>query len=834
MKAVVMAGGEGSRLRPLTSRLPKPLVPVANKPVMQHIIELLRRHGITEIVATLHYLADEVESAFGDGSALGVRLQYVVEDTPLGTAGAVKLAQDLLGGERFIVISGDAITDLDLQAVLAYHLERDSEATIVLRRAANPLEFGIVTTGPDGRVTSFLEKPSWSEVFTDTVNTGIYVLEPGVLGCIEPGRVCDFSRDVFPAMLSSGRRLHGYVTQGYWTDIGTLVQYQQANYDAAERLVNLEIDGERRDSGIWAGRGCRIDATATLVPPVILGNEVTIAAGARIEGPTVLGSGSSIGEDARVLRSITWEQVHVGKGAGLYNCTIADRNTIKDRATVGESTAVGRDCVIGHDATVRPNLKLWPEKWVRPHSIVSMSLIYGMRWPGSLFGDTGVTGIANVEITPGFATRLGQAYGSSLEPGDRVVTGRGADSASQIVLEALNAGLRSTGVNVAQAFALPAAVIRHELGREGQGGVHVRLGPCDSEAVLIEFLTGSGTTIPKSAERRIEHLFFREDFRRTPMDQLGCMEPAPNLLESYVAHVVRALDAAAIARARHRVVVDYGFGNGSVALPGILDALGVDVVALNERFDAGKARAYAKHRSFHLRELAEIVRSLGTDFGILIDDGSETLAVVDRTGRILEGQHVVALIVLLCVRAHEGTQCAIPPTAPNAIESLAAKYGGTAIRTRSDRRALTALIEAQSRRLSFAAGIGCEPIFPEFHPDFDALYACGKLIELLALERADLSEVADLVPDWHMSSRNIVCPWERKGRIMRELREAEHLVDAPEALDGIRVRRDGGWVLVLPDGSDPAFKVFAEGPNTEAAVHYADEVARRIELLAGV
>ncbi|HTD38567.1 MAG TPA: nucleotidyltransferase family protein, partial [Candidatus Limnocylindrales bacterium] len=238
-----MAGGEGSRLRPLTSRRPKPLAPVAGKPVMELIVELLREHGFGEIVATLHYLADEIEAYFGDGEAHGVKMHYVVEDTPLGTAGAVKMAHELLGDETFLVISGDALTDVDLGAIVRHHKEQGNDVTIALQRVTNPLEFGVVVTDENGRIVRFLEKPSWGEVFSDTINTGIYVLEPGILHRMQRGKVYDFSQDLFPRLLHDGRPLFGYTTDEYWTDVGNLQQYQQANFDALSGAVRLEIAG---------------------------------------------------------------------------------------------------------------------------------------------------------------------------------------------------------------------------------------------------------------------------------------------------------------------------------------------------------------------------------------------------------------------------------------------------------------------------------------------------------------------------------------------------------------------------------------------------------------
>src|ERR1700677_44724 len=251
MKGVLMAGGEGSRLRPLTSRRPKPLAPVAGKPVMEHIIALLRRHGITEIVATLHYLADEVESYFDSGADFGVTMEYVVEDTPLGTAGAVKMADKLLAGETFIVISGDALTDIDLTALIEHHKREENDVTIALQRVTNPLEFGVVVTDENGRITRFLENPSWGEVFSDTINTGIYVLEPEVFAYMEPGKNYDFSKDIFPLLLRDGKRLGGHVISDYWADVGNLQQYQQANYDALSGAVRTERPPNRLGQNLW-------------------------------------------------------------------------------------------------------------------------------------------------------------------------------------------------------------------------------------------------------------------------------------------------------------------------------------------------------------------------------------------------------------------------------------------------------------------------------------------------------------------------------------------------------------------------------------------------------
>src|SRR5947209_10272373 len=225
MKAVIMAGGEGTRLRPLTSNSPKPMMPLANRPMMEHIVRLLKEHGFDEIVVTLAFLPQAIRTYFGDGSEFGVRMVYATEETPLGTAGSVLNARQELT-ERFLVISGDVLTDFDLSDIVRFHDENKAMATIGLKAMDNPLEFGIVITRDDGTIERFLEKPTWGQVFSDTINTGIYVLEPEVFDFIAEGQSVDFSSDVFPAILAKDLPLLGHVVDGYWEDVGTLEAYR--------------------------------------------------------------------------------------------------------------------------------------------------------------------------------------------------------------------------------------------------------------------------------------------------------------------------------------------------------------------------------------------------------------------------------------------------------------------------------------------------------------------------------------------------------------------------------------------------------------------------------
>src|SRR5579885_1307865 len=279
MKAVVMAGGEGSRLRPLTIGRPKPMVPIVGKPVMEHIIELLRKHGVTDIIATLQYLPGVIQDYFGDGSAFGVNLTYSVEDQPLGTAGSVKYAMQYLD-DTFLVISGDAITDFDLTRIVEFHKARRAVATLTLYHVPNPLEYGVIITDEEGRIQQFLEKPSWGEVFSDTVNTGIYVLEPSAMGEVPEGETYDFSQQLFPKLLSERAALYGYVAPGYWCDVGNLPEYMRATADILQGGTGVEIPGEEVLPKVWIMPGADLSRQAEIKGPVFLGQDSRIRTGA--------------------------------------------------------------------------------------------------------------------------------------------------------------------------------------------------------------------------------------------------------------------------------------------------------------------------------------------------------------------------------------------------------------------------------------------------------------------------------------------------------------------------------------------------------------------------
>ena len=468
-----MAGGEGTRLRPLTSNQPKPMVPIVGKPCMEHILELLKQHGMEDVIVTLAFLPQAIRSYFGDGDSLGISIEYSVEDSPLGTAGSVRLASDRLD-DTFLVISGDALCDVDLTKLVEFHHEKGAAVTIGLKAVDNPLEFGIVVTDEEGRIERFLEKPSWGQVFSDTINTGIYVVEPEVLRHIPDDRPYDFSKELFPLLLEMGRPLYGYVMDGYWQDIGNLDQFRQANFDALDERVKLNVPGIRLRGNVWIGEGVEIDDVEGVEGPAFIGNYCRISPGASVGPYSVLSNSVTLRERARTFRTVVDASTYVGRSALIEGAIVGRSCDIRSHVRVHEGVAIGDEVTLGSQSVVMPGVRIYPYKEVESGAQIHESLIWESRASSRLFGDDGVSGLVNVDLTPETAVRLACALGTALKRGDRVVASRESHSACRMIKRAMISGLNSTGVDVADLRILPAAVSRHLLKTHAyDAGFHV-------------------------------------------------------------------------------------------------------------------------------------------------------------------------------------------------------------------------------------------------------------------------------------------------------------------------------------------------------------------------
>ena len=828
MQAVVMAGGEGSRLRPLTINRPKPMVSIVNKPCLAHIFDLLQRHGITDAFVTLQYLASQIQDSFGDGGAVGMRLRYSVEETPLGTGGSVRQIGDALDG-TFLVISGDALTDIDLSAVVAFHKERKAAVTLCLYHVPNPLEYGVVITNEEGRIQKFLEKPSWGEVFSDTINTGIYVIEPRVMERYKPGDAFDFSKDLFPQLLADGEPLYGYVASGYWTDVGSIPEYARANADVLHGKVRAGPLGREIMPGVFADGDVDIDPSAKLTGPIYLGDGVKISGGTEIIGPTVLRDYVSVDYGAIVDRSIVWRNSYIGDRSELHGALVGRQCAIKTRVTLEEGSVIGDHCVVNDGARVRSQVKIWPDKQVESGAVVNASLIWGSQGRRALFGRFGVTGLVNIDLTPEFAARLGASYASTLPQGSTVTMNRDQHRSSRMLKRALMGGIVSAGVHVADLSQAPLPIGRFHTRRIGAaGGVHVRISPFDVRVCDLKFFDRQALDMDKAQESKVETAFFREDFRRVGYDEVGAIFESPRVGEAYSeAFLAEIVHRREVADRKFKVVVNFSHGTAAQFLPQLLNTLGVELISINGVVSENVGSRSFEEFQAEKRELAAIVSSLSASAGVIIDAGGEKAFFVDDRGRITSDMQLLTVYAWLSTQVTPGV-VAVPVFAPSSIEEIVQQAGGRVQRVRASASAQMD-IAAREHPLVVGDGVGGF-IFPRFHPSFDGLFATVKLLELLAVADKGLSDVIDELPASNVARIQVACPWEQKGRVLRVLAQ-DPRTERVRQIDGVKHQENGEWVLVLPDADRPLFNIYAEAPDEGRAWTLAHEYADRVEHL---
>jgi NDP-sugar pyrophosphorylase family protein len=346
-QAIILAGGEGTRLRPLTLTRAKPVVPLLNRPFLAYQLVLLHQHGVTDVVLACSYRVDDVRSALGDGAAYGVRLRYAIEGDPRGTGGGLRNAADLARG-TVVVFNGDVLTDADLTAMARFHAARTSRTTIYLMRVADPRPYGLVEVAADGRIGAFREKPTTpAEITTDTVNAGIYMIDAELLARIPSGQVASLERDFFPALLRDGIAAYGWITTAYWRDIGNPRAYRDAQSDLLAQRVRTPLapPGHARD-GSWLADGVSLEADARVEAPSLIGPGVVIGAGARVGPHCVLGARCRIGDGAQLDGAVLWDDVTVDAGAVLRDCAVGAGARIGVDAQIGAGVTLETGAVI--------------------------------------------------------------------------------------------------------------------------------------------------------------------------------------------------------------------------------------------------------------------------------------------------------------------------------------------------------------------------------------------------------------------------------------------------------------------------------------------------------
>lgn len=814
--AVVLAGGFGTRLKPLTASLPKPMVPVGNKPLMEHVIGLLADHGFKDILCLLFFQAERISDHFLDGSRFGVRMQYMRPDGDFGTAGSVRQALELLA-DRFLVIAGDVLTDIDLSAARDFHIKKQADATIVLTRHPNPLPYGIVLTDADSRITRFLEKPTWGEVFSDTVNTGIYLIEKPLLAPWTSERSVDFSQDVFPQALVQQKKLYGPIVEGYWRDVGHVDDYAQAHLDLLEDRVRVHAPGVAEHRGtarVASGSDCIIDPKASFAGTVVLGDRVSVGANASV-ADSYIGSGSVVGQGAHIRRSVVWSAVAVGVRSDLNETIVQSGTRIGSDCVIGERSIVSELCRIGERVVIEPGCRIWPHKSVEDGAHVSSSIVWGEHYNRELFTDAKVSGLTNREITPEFAARLGAAFASQFPQGTVLVVARDSSPEARAVTEALKSGITSSGVNVRDLRETVVPVLRFELSQNKaeplvNGGIYVRRAPDNRQITDAIFFDKSGFDLSGGSARSVERVFFREDFRRAEPDEIGYIRYSERYLQRYRDAFMTQLRVGEIRARQYRLVIDYANGLMSHILPTLLDEIGVEAVALNGM----STEVSVKVHEVAFSSLSKIVQPMECDLGVHIHPAGEKMTIVTRDGVIVSPQQLLLAIAELTWLVHPNAVIAVPITSTSRIEELARKHNGRVIRVKSDH--LSMMQAAAKGDVVLVAGTRGGFIFPGWQRGADAACSLANLLELLARSGVELESLINAAKPGEFADAMIPCQWRHKGALMRKILEESAQLPR-EMIDGVRLRINDTWLWIAPDRRNAHFRVQAESPTKEGA-----------------
>jgi mannose-1-phosphate guanylyltransferase/phosphomannomutase len=671
----------------------------------------------------------------------------------------------------------------------------------------NPLEYGVVVVDEGGAVQRFIEKPSWGEVISDLANTGIYVLDPAVFDFFRPGEPTDWSGDVFPKLLKQGEPVFGWVSSGYWEDVGSHAAYIKANFDCLEGKVKVEIPATRvsGSEGIWIHEEADVSEGARLDGPALICAGAKVRAGAWVNGPAVIGGYTTIDSGAKVSNSILWDHSYVGLNSRLRGTVVCRSVTVKNGCLLEEGSVIGSEVVLGQGATVNANVRIWPNKEVEPGAVVHDSIIWAGSWKRGLFSSYGLTGLTNVEFTPEFASRLGAAVGALSPKGTEIAISRDYTRAARMIHRAVISGMISSGANATDLSVLPAPVARYWARHNHVSAVHVQTSPVDPRSADIRIFDDHGLDLDNRTERKLESLYFREDIRRVLHYEMGRIVRRDSQTDRYIEDMLAKIDLETVRGAAPKVLIDYNNGAAAMVLPRVLQEMNCTVIPLN----ASPAEIVVEQDwptfHAHLQEMGVISAAVSAKLGIFVDSPGDRCFIVDETGDVLDHDTAFAVLSQLALTAKPGMLLG-PASSSLAFSMIAEEMNSRFVPTKITPGAvLRAAQHADAVLASDGAGGYC---WPDFAIAFDAIFTTVRVLELLAQTRSSIGDLKKRIPPVAHKKAVEFCPWDVKGRVMRTMME-KHLKDRVDLTDGVKVFVEGGWVLVVPDADRPEYHIIA-------------------------
>ncbi|HZF71766.1 sugar phosphate nucleotidyltransferase [Sulfuricurvum sp.] len=830
MKAVVMAGGFGTRIQPLTNSIPKPMLPIMNRPMMEHTIVSLRNLGIKEFIILLYFKPDVIKDYFQDGSKWGIDITYVIPDDDYGTAGAVKKAQEYIGNENFIIISGDLVTDFDFKKIFDYHKSKQSKLTITLTSVENPLEFGVVIANEEGKIEKFLEKPSWGEVFSDTINTGIYIIEPEILEYIPKNENFDFAKDLFPLLMRQGVDLIAGYAQGYWRDVGNPESYRDVYEDILSGKIKFELGGEAikyPDGVLIHEEDFNIDESVEIVGIVVLGKDVSVKHGAKLNN-VVIGNNVTIGSGCKIRNSVIWDNVDIGKNANLDGCVICNHNKIGKNVTAKSGLILAEGCEIGVLVTIEKDVTIWPNKMIEDAAIVSRSLILGNKYKNSIFEDGMVIGKSNVELSCEMATKLAESFGAQLPVGSTVLVSRHYDKSSRMLKRAFLGGLLSSGVDVVDYNAIPSAVMRCSLSfhENYTAGVHFNQKLDDPTSTVITFYNNEALRINNDVAKKVEKAFYKETFRRVDYSQIGQIFPLDHKREyhEYKKGMESVLESHRFKCVGCRVAVDVMHGLASEVFPTILNDLGVEHIMFNAYEDEQRLANINNLAKRSYEDMGAVIRALKLDAGFLLYPHGQRLEIISDEGILLPKQiSLYAVLTLLNMDAKvlgEKKRVFLPTWAADIVyfDHLEIERGQY-----SNFKA------AKMKTYDLVATGEGNFTFTEFATHRDSMYATLKILEMIVTHNVKLSEIIKSLPRFFYTTIQLPCTQALKGKMMRKFLEHSKGKES-STLDGVKIWFDkNDWILMIPDQYSEHLNLTIQASNYEKGELYMKQYSAKIE-----
>jgi len=774
---MILAGGEGKRLRPITCTMPKPMVPLLNKPTLFYTLDLLKKHGLNDVTIALGYMGDSIRSALGDGSNLQLSIKYSSPEMRLGTAGSIKYALGKNNKDTVLIMSGDGMTDVDLTAAVAAHKSSGAAATLVLYSVAEPGEYGIALTDKQGCITGFTEKPAPGEAFSDLANTGIYIIEPWVFDELPEKCELDFSKDVFPKLLQKGEKLYGYKHKGYWSDIGNPHELLATQRDMLSGRCGFITEAQDND-GVLIEPGAVISPKAKLMPPCYIGREAQIGAYACVEPYSVVCSRAKLEEGCSVKRSVVMRDAILRQGAELRGAILCENAVAEEHSAAYEGAVIGARSVIGKGATVCAEVSIWPEKQVPGGEKCKANVSWGtgksIKAKGCGFEDSG-----DITLTPERAVRIAAAYACQFKLPAELAIGCDGKAASVMLKYAAASGAASQGAEVlfAEAGSREAfsALLRHTA---ASGGIYVKSAD-EGCGVSLLLYDEQGIEAGKDSVRAVERAVWFGEQKPTTAAELGIIQTVGGGEACLRGEVMHAVDSAAIAKAPALLMLtapnDLGMDVASILL-----RLGWRVDSV---LDSQKLLPVYKEGMLSIR-----------------CDESERITACIAPAVVLDSYSLLAIIA----EDIKAETVPMPLDTDSALEKYLESRGVTC---------LAAPEEASARR-RFAADrkvYRAELLEPE--------YIIVKLCELFA--RGALQQAAKRLPVCFRRTGEVNAASGDAARMLRCLTEDEDAA-VSDIAQGVKLKHDTGWVTVRPMESRAAFKVVAGSSNAEYSRELCD------------